>query len=323
MITLDDIREAHRNISGLVHHTPLMHSSAIGTRAGVDLFLKCENLQKTGSFKPRGALNKLAHLSEAEKARGVITVSAGNHAQGVAFAARRAGVKCVVVMPKDAPQAKLDATRSYGAQVIQYGTHTTLASMFDKAEELQRENGYTFVHPFDDPFVIAGQGTIGMEILEDLPDVDAVLVQIGGGGLISGISSAIKLISPRTKIIGVESMSGPAMQESLKAGQVVRIPRGYSIADGIGAPFVGELNLEIAKRNVDEFVTVTDEEIIDGLKWILQRAKLLVEGAGAASVAALLSGRANVPKKSCVVCILSGGNVDLKRASEWIGGSLR
>ena len=318
MITLDDIREARRTIAGVVHRTPLMHSSMIGERRGVDLYLKCENLQKTGSFKPRGALNKLAHLSEAEKACGVITVSAGNHAQGVAFAARRAGVKCVVVMPEDAPQTKLDATCGYGAQVVQYGTHTTLAGMFDKAEELRRENGYTFVHPFDDPFVIAGQGTIGMEILEDLTDVDVVMVQIGGGGLISGISSAIKLISPRTKVIGVESASGPAMQESLKAGKVVRIPRAYSIADGIGAPFVGKLNLEIVKENVEDFVTVTDKEIIDGMKWILQRAKLLVEGAGAASVAALLSGRTNVPKGSRVVCILSGGNVDLKRVSDWI-----
>jgi threonine dehydratase len=193
-----------------------------------------------------------------------------------------------------------------------------MASMFDKAAELQREHGYTFAHPFDDPYVIAGQATIGMEILEDLPDVDAVFVQIGGGGLISGISSAIKMISPRTKIIGVESTSGPAMQESIKADQVVRIPRGFSIADGLGAPFVGERNLEIAKQNVDEFVTVTDDELIDAMKWILQRAKLLVEGAGAAAVAALLSGRANLAPSSRVVCILSGGNIDLKRVSELI-----
>ncbi len=318
MISLDDIREARRNIAGIVHRTPLMHSQAIGAQAGVDLFLKCENLQKTGSFKPRGATNKLAHLSDPEKARGVVTVSAGNHAQGLAFAARRAGIKCVVVMPTDAPQAKLDAARGYGAQVVQHGNHETMASMFDQMQELVREHDYVVAHPFNDPFVIAGQATIGMEILEDLPDVDVVLVPIGGGGLISGISSAIKLISPRTKVIGVESEAGPAMQASVKAGKVAQIHRGPSIADGMGAPFVGDLTLEIAKRNVDEYVTVSDAEIIDAMKWILQRAKLLVEGAGAGAVAALLSRRANIAKNSRAVCVLSGGNVDLKRVTEWI-----
>lgn len=313
MITLQDIREAQSNMHGLVHRTPLMRATTIGEQAGVELFLKCENLQKTGSYKPRGQINKIAHLSDAEKARGIITVSAGNAAQGCAFAARRVGAKCVVVMPEDAPQAKVEATRGYGAEVIQHGTHTTMASMFDKANELQREHGYTFSHPFNDNYVIAGSASIGMEILSDLPDADVVLVPIGGGGLISGVSSAIKIIAPRVKIIGVESVSGPAMQESIKQGQVARIQRGYSIADGIGAPFVGDLTLEICKSNVDSYVSVTDEEIINALKWILQRAKLLVEGAGAASVAALLSRRADIPSGSRVVCVLSGGNIDLTR----------
>lgn len=318
MITLDDIREAQSNIQGLVHRTPLMKATAIGAQAGVELYLKCENLQKTGSFKPRGQINKIAHLSQAERARGIITVSAGNAAQGCAFAARRVGAKCVVVMPKDAPQAKVDATRGYGAEVVQHGTHTTMASMFDKANELQREHGYTFSHPFNDHDVIAGSGSIGMEILSDLPDVDVVLVPIGGGGLISGIASAIKLISPRVKVVGVESVSGPAMQESIKAGHVARIDRGYSIADGIGAPFVGDLTLEICKSNVDSYISVTDAEIIDALKWILQRAKMLVEGAGAASVAGLLSGRAAIPQGSRVVCVLSGGNIDLTRVGDFL-----
>ena len=318
MITLEDIREARRNIDGILHHTPLMHAQTIGAQAGVDLYLKCENLQKTGAFKPRGALNKFAHLSAAEKARGVVSVSAGNHAQGVAFAARRAGIKSVIVMPVDAPQAKLDATRAYGAQVIQHGNHQTMASMFDKMEELVREHNYVVAHPFNDPFVIAGQATIGMEILEDLPDIDVVVVPIGGGGLISGISSTIKLIAPRVQVIGVESTAGPAMQAAVQAGKVEPIHRGPSIADGMGAPFVGDLTLEIAKKNVDSYVTVSDAEIIDGMKWIMQRAKLLVEGAGTAAVAAVLSGRADIPKNSRVVCILSGGNVDLKRVSEWI-----
>lgn len=316
MITLEEVREGRRTIDGKIQRTPLMHSSAIGEKAGLDLFLKCENLQKTGSFKPRGQINKIAHLSETERARGIITVSAGNAAQGCAFAARRVGAKCVVVMPEDAPQAKVDATRSYGAEVVQYGTHTTMASMFDKANELQREHGYIFSHPFNDEHVIAGQASIGVEIIQDLPDVDAVFVPIGGGGLISGVASGIKLISPRVKIIGVESASGPAMQESIKQGKVARIERGYSIADGIGAPFVGDLTLEICRKYIDEFVTVTDGEIIAAMKWILQRAKLLVEGAGAASVAGLLSGRAHLENGSRVVCVLSGGNIDLTRVSE-------
>jgi threonine dehydratase len=236
----------------------------------------------------------------------------------VAFAARDLGIQAVVVMPEDAPQAKLDATRGYGAEIVQHGNHTNMASMFDKADELAHEHGYVFVHPFNDPYVIAGQATIGLEILADLPDVDAILVPIGGGGLISGIASSIKLISPRVKIIGVESAVGPAMQESLQAGKVVQISRGLSIADGLGAPFVGDLTLEIAIQFVDEYVSVTDAEIQDAMRWILQRAKLLVEGAGAASVAALISGRANIPPNSRVVCILSGGNVDLQRVASWI-----
>lgn len=318
MLTLNNVREGRRTIDGLLHRTPLLHSAAIGDRAGVDLYLKCENLQKTGSFKPRGQINKIAHLTDEEKARGIIIVSAGNAAQGCAYAARRVGAKCIVVMPETAPQAKVDATRGYGAEVVQHGTIATLASMFDKADELQREHGYTFSHAFNDWDVIAGQASIGAEILEDLLDVDAVLVSIGGGGLIAGVASGIKLHSPRVQVVGVESAAGPAMQASLQAGHVVRIPREYSVADGMGAPFVGELPLEVCKQYVDEFVTVTDDEIIDAMKWILQRAKMLVEGAGAASVAALLSGRANIRKGSRVVCLLSGGNIDLARVSELI-----
>jgi threonine dehydratase len=313
MIALDDIRKARRTIKPLVHRTPLIHSTAIGAMAGVDLYLKCENLQKTGSFKPRGQINRIANLTDAERARGIIIVSAGNAAQGCAYAARSVGARCVVVMPETAPQAKVDATRGYGAEVVQHGTIATLASMFDKAEELQREHGYTFSHAFDDPYVTAGQASIGVEILEDLADVDVVFVSIGGGGLISGVALGLKLLSPRIKLVGVESSAGPAMQASLQAGHVVRIPRGPSIADGMGAPFVGELPLQICKEYVDEFVTVTDDEITSALKLILQRTKMLVEGAGAAPVAALLSGRANVPSGSRVACVLSGGNIDLTR----------
>lgn len=318
MIGLAEVREGRRIITPLLHRTPLLHSTAIGARAGVDLYLKCENLQKTGSFKPRGQINKIAHLTDEEKARGIIIVSAGNAAQGCAYAAHAVGARCIVVMPETAPQAKVEATRGYGAEVVQHGTMSTLAGMFDKADELQREHGYTFSHAFDDPYVTAGQASIGLEILEDLIDVDAVFVSIGGGGLISGVALGIKLVAPHVRVIGVESAAGPAMQESLKAGHVVRIPRGPSMADGMGAPFVGELPLEICQKYVDDFVTVNDEEIIAALKLILQRTKMLVEGAGAASVAALLSGRVTIPPGSKVACVLSGGNIDLTRVGEFL-----
>ncbi len=310
LITQDQINEARSIIAGKVHRTPLLSATTIGQQFGAQLFFKCETLQKTGSFKPRGALNKLAHLSPEEKARGLIAVSAGNHAQGVAYVAQREGLTAVIVMPDNAPRAKVDATRSYGAEVVFGGD---IATIFDKAKELQQEHGYTFVHPFDDPYVIAGQATIGMEILEDLPDVEVVAVQIGGGGLLSGIASALKLNKPSVRVIGVESASGPAMQASLAAGRPVRLVRGPTIADGMGAPFVGELNIEICQKYVDEFVTVDDEDIKQAMRWILQRSKLLTEGAGAGSTAALLSGKAKVKEGAKVVALLSGANIDFER----------
>lgn len=310
LITQFQIHEARSLITDKVHHTPLLPATSIGQQFGAQLFFKCENLQRTGSFKPRGALNKLAHLSPDEKAKGLIAVSAGNHAQGVAYAAQREGLKAVIVMPDNAPQAKVDATRGYGAEVVFGGD---IATIFDKAYELQREHGYTFVHPFDDPFVIAGQATIGMEILEVLPDVEVVAVQVGGGGLLSGIAAAIKLNKPSVRVIGVESASGPALQASLKAGKPVRLTRAPTIADGMGAPFVGELNIEHTKAFVDELVTVDDEEIKNAMRWILQRSKLLTEGAGAGSTAAFLSGKAKVKAGAKVVTILSGANIDFER----------
>jgi threonine dehydratase len=304
------IDEARGLLKGKIHRTPLVPATTIGKQFGAQLYFKCENLQRTGSFKPRGALNKVAHLTPEEKAKGLIAVSAGNHAQGVAYAAQREGLKATIVMPANAPQAKADATRGYGAEVVLFGT---IATIFDKAYELQREHGYTFVHPFDDPFVIAGQATIGMEILEDLPDVEVVAVQIGGGGLLSGVAAAIKLNKPSVRVIGVESASGPAMQASLKEGKVARITRGPTIADGMGAPFVGELTLAMVKQYVDELVTVDDEEIKNAMRWILQRSKLLTEGAGAGGTAAFLSGKAKVNPGARVVTILSGGNIDFER----------
>ncbi|MEP7200366.1 MAG: threonine/serine dehydratase [Chloroflexota bacterium] len=310
MITQAQIDEARSIIAGKVHRTPLVPATTIGQQFGAELYFKCENLQKTGSFKPRGALNKVAHLTAAEKAKGLIAVSAGNHAQGVAYAAQRENLKAIIVMPDNAPQAKVDATRGYGAEVVFGGD---IGSIFDKALAMQREHGYTFVHPFDDPHVIAGQATIGMEILADLPDVEVVAVQIGGGGLLSGIAAAIKLNKPGVRVIGVESASGPAMQLSLQQGKAARITRGPTIADGMGAPFVGELNIEHTKAFVDELVTVDDDDIKLAMRWILQRGKLLTEGAGAGSTAAFLSGKAKVKAGAKVVTILSGGNVDFER----------
>jgi threonine dehydratase len=310
LITQDQIDEARSILKGKVHRTPLVPATTIGKQFGAQLYLKCENLQRTGSFKPRGALNKVAHLSAEEKAHGLIAVSAGNHAQGVAYAAQREGLKATIVMPENAPQAKVDATRGYGANVVLFGT---IATIFEKAYEIQREHGYTFVHPFDDPWVIAGQATIGMEILEDLPDVEVVAVQIGGGGLLSGVAAAIKLNKPSVHVIGVESASGPAMQLSIQQGKIAQITRGPTIADGMGAPFVGMLTLEHTKQFVDELVTVDDEEIKDAMRWILQRNKMLTEGAGAGGTAAFLSGKAKVKPDAKVVTILSGGNIDFER----------
>ena len=315
MLTQQDINEARAIIRGKVHRTPVVSATMLGEASGTNLFLKCEMLQKTGSFKPRGALNKLAHLSAADKARGLISASAGNHAQGVAYAARLENVRATIVMPENAPQAKVNAVRGYGAGVVSFGTVNT---MFDKANEIQQARGLTWVHPFDDPFVVAGQATIGMEILEDVPDVDCVFVPIGGGGLIGGIASAIKLNKPSTRLVGVETSAGAAMHAARAAGQVVRITRGDTIADGIGAPFIGKLPFEIAQKYVDDLVMVTDDDIISALKMLLERCKLLVEGAGAAGVAAILARKISLPSNARVVALLSGGNVDLARLKQWL-----
>jgi threonine dehydratase len=315
VITQTDINQARELIRGKLHRTPVVSATALGEMSGTTLFLKCEMLQKTGSFKPRGALNKLAHLSPEEKARGLISASAGNHAQGVAYAARLENVRATIVMPEKAPQAKVNAVRGYGAQVVSSGTVNT---MFDKANEIAQERGLTWVHPFDDPFVIAGQATIGMEILEDVPDVDYVFVPVSGGGLIAGIATAIKLNKPSARVIGVETSAGRAMYAARAAGKVVRISVGERVADGIGTPFVGELTFEHAQKYVDDLVAVDDAQVILGIKMLLERCKLLVEGAGAAATAAVLARLYSLPPKARVVALLSGGNVDLARLKQWL-----
>ncbi len=313
MILLDDIRAAAARVGGYVHRTPLLSASQLGERAGVRLFLKCESFQKTGSFKPRGALNKVLSLSDAERARGLVTVSAGNHAQAVAWAARIAGAACAVVMPADAPRSKIEAVKGYGAEVIPHGDRPTL---FDKLNEVREARGMTFVHPFDDPVVLAGAGMVGLEIAEDLPEADAVVVPVGGGGLLGGTASAIKQLLPRTRVMAVELEAGPGLAPALAAGKPVPAPRPRdTLADGMTPPFVGALPLEIARQAVDEIVAVSEKEIIEAMGLLMTRAKLYVEGSGAAATAALLAGRVRTSPGARVVAIVSGGNVDLERVA--------
>ncbi len=312
-ISLAAIREAAARITGKVHRTPLLSAASLGERAGVSLHLKCESFQKTGSFKPRGALNKVLSLSEAERARGLVTVSAGNHAQAVAWAARVAGARATVVMPTDAPRAKIDAVKGYGAEVV---LHPDRPTLFDKLNEVREERGLTFVHPFDDPVVLAGAGTTGLEIVEELPDVDAVLVPVGGGGLLGGVASAVKALRPSTRVVAVELEAGPGLGPALAAGKPVPAPRpADTLADGMTPPFVGALPLEIARACVDDVVTVTEDAIREAMRLLMTRAKLYVEGSGAAATAALLSGRVSFLHGSRVVAIVSGGNVDLARVA--------
>jgi len=311
MIPIDDIRAAAQRIGGKVHRTPLLSAAQLGERAGIRLFLKCESFQKTGSFKPRGALNKVLSLSESEKARGLVTVSAGNHAQAVAWAARMAGAACAVVMPSGAPRSKVEAVRGYGAEVILHGDRATL---FDKLNEVREARGLTFVHPFDDAVVLAGAGTTGLEILEDLPDVDVVVVPVGGGGLLGGVASAVRQLRPAAKIIAVELAEGPGLAPALAAGKPVPVPRPPdTLADGMTPPFVGALPLQIAREAVDEIVAVGEGEIIGAMKLLMTRAKLYVEGSGAAATAAILTGKVKAPAGARVAAIVSGGNVDLER----------
>ncbi|MBI1730770.1 pyridoxal-phosphate dependent enzyme [Candidatus Acetothermia bacterium] len=312
MLTLNDIRAAQRVIAGKLHRTPILTSKTLSEMTETSLYLKAELFQKTGSFKPRGVLNKLYHLTREERAKGLIGVSAGNHAQAVAYAARLNNIKATVVMPEKAVPSKVEATRGYGAEVILHGDMTQL---FPKAEELIRERGLVLIHPFDDPKVIAGQGTVGLEILEDVPDAEVVIVPIGGGGLISGISSAIKLSKPKVHVFGVEPEGANSMYRSLREGHAVKLDRVTTIADGLAAPFAGKLAYEIVKKNVDDVVLVSEGEILAAFRLILERCKVLPEPAAAASVAALLSGKIKVRPGAKVVCVLSGGNPDLKNLS--------
>lgn len=277
----------------------------------VRLFLKCECFQKTGSFKARGALNKILSLSETERARGIVTVSAGNHAQAVAWAARLVDAPCVVVMPADAPRSKIEAVRGYAAEIVFHENRDTL---FDKLAEVRDARGLTFIHPFDDPVVLAGAGTTGLEIVEALPEVDLVVVPVGGGGLLGGVAVAVKSLRPEARVVAVELAAGPGLAPALAAGKPIPVSRpAGTLADGMTPPFVGALPLEIVRSHGVEIETATEAEIAEAMRGLATRAKLVVEGSGAAATAGLLSGRVAVRAKSTVAVIVSGGNVDLHR----------
>ncbi|MGM9870206.1 MAG: threonine ammonia-lyase [Muribaculaceae bacterium] len=312
-LEINEVFNAQRVLSGVARHTALVEAPQINPDA--EIWLKPENLQLTGSFKLRGAYYKISQLSPEEKERGVIACSAGNHAQGVALGATHNGIKSLICLPAGAPLSKVEATKGYGADVcLVPGVYD---DAYAKALELQKEFGYTFVHPFDDPLVIAGQGTIGLEILQDLPEVDAVIVPIGGGGLISGVAFAIKTLRPEVKVYGVQSNGAPSMTTSLHEGKITRLDSVQTIADGIAVKEPGVNTFEYVKKYVDEVVTVSDEETAAAILSLIERNKLVAEGAGAVAVAAAMFDKVPVKGKK-VVCLVSGGNIDVSTLSRII-----
>ena len=307
-LTVKDFEEARARIAPHIKRTPLLTSRQLSELTGFDVRLKAECFQRVGSYKIRGPLNKFALMPEDQKQRGVVCSSAGNHAQGVALAARIHGIRAVVCMAENATPAKIAATKGYGAEVVLHGMIWDEAN--EKAKELVRDQGLTYVHPFDDAQLIAGQGTLGLEIIQDWSEVDAVVVPIGGGGLISGVSMAVKSHNPKIRVIGVESSDGPAMQRSVQAGRLETIDC-RTVIDGLRVRRCGELNFSIVQRFVDDIVALPDRDIFDAMIWIMERCKLVVEGAAAAPVAALLHGLVTMPPGSRVVAVLSGGNLNL------------
>jgi threonine dehydratase len=313
-VSLADAQRARPVIAGHILRTPLVSSHSLGERIGAEAHLKLENLQRTGSFKVRGAVYAMSRLEPEARAAGVVTMSAGNAAQAIAYAGRAQGVRVTVVMPDTAPKTKIAATRGYGAQIRFAPDMTTLLPM---VQELQAK-GLHFLHPFDDDDVIAGHASLGMEILEDLPVVDLVVVGVGGGGLISGIALAVKALRPGTRIVGVEPEGAQGVRKALDAGHPVRLESTKTVADGLAAPFAGERNLEIIKRDVDDVVVISDDAILDGLRFLVARARIVAEPAGAAAVGALLCGAVKPRPGERVVAIVSGGNIDPDRLAGFL-----
>ena len=312
-VTLGMILEARERLKGVAQRTGLVQFKALSDENS-QIYLKTEDLQNTGSFKVRGAYIKIASLSAQEREAGVIASSAGNHAQGVALAARSFGVPATIVMPAGAPLSKVMATRELGANVVLHGK--VYDDAYEHARQLQKETGATFIHPFDDPMVIAGQGTIGLEIMDDLPDVNTIVVPIGGGGLASGVAAAVKMLHPNVRIVGVQASGAAGMKASLDAGHVVALDSAKTIADGIAVKQPGSLTFDICRQYVDEVVTVDDDEIAQAILFLMERGKMVAEGAGAAPVAVIMNRKFDVSGK--VAAVISGGNIDVTMISRII-----
>ena len=317
MAKLEDFIKAKEKLSKVLLETHLIYSPIFSKESGNKVFIKPENLQKTGSFKIRGAYNKISNLTDAEKKRGVIASSAGNHAQGVAYGAKESGIKAVIVMPKSTPLIKVESTKQYGAEVILHSD--VYDDAYKKAKELEEKEGYVFVHPFNDEDVLDGQGTIALEILEELPETDIILVPIGGGGLISGIACAAKILKPEIKIIGVEPEGAASAYEAIKENKVVELKEANTIADGTAVKKIGDLNFEYIKKYVDEIITVSDYELMEAFLLLVEKHKIIAENSGILSVAATKKIK---EKNKKVVSVISGGNIDVLMISSMINKGL-
>jgi len=318
MLSLENVYQAAFVLRSVIRKTDIIHAPSVTPNA--DLYIKPENLQVTGSFKVRGAAYKIATLTEEEKRVGVIACSAGNHAQGVALAAQKNGIDAVICLPDGAPISKVEATRSYGAQVCM--VKGVYDDAYQEALRQRDEHGYTFIHPFDDDKVIAGQGTIGLEIVEDLPDVEAIVVPIGGGGLISGIAYTVKALRPDIKVYGVQAAGAPSMYNSIRDGKIQQLPGVKTIADGIAVKEPGVNTFDLCSKYVDEIVTVTDDEVSTAILTLIEKQKLVAEGAGAVAIAAVMFNKLPVQGKK-TVCVVSGGNIDVTILSRVINRGLQ
>lgn len=320
MVTLDKVYHANYALKEAIRQTDLIYSPVLSKECGCELYLKTENLQVTGSFKVRGAYYKISQLNEEEKLRGVIACSAGNHAQGVALASKKFGIKSIICMPDGAPLSKVEATKSYGAEVV------LVPGVYDdahnRAEELKAKKGYTFIHPFDDEDVIAGQGTIGLEIAEQIKDADAVIVPVGGGGLISGVAFAIKSLNPKIRVYGVQAAGAPSMLNSLEHKKIETLPSVSTVADGIAVKEPGRLTFNLCSRYVDGIVSVTDDQVSAAILALIEKQKMIAEGAGAVALAAALFNKLPDVAGKKVVCLISGGNIDVTILSRVINRGL-
>ncbi len=320
MLTLDKVYHANYALKEAIRQTDLIYSPVLSKECGCELYLKTENLQVTGSFKVRGAYYKISQLNEEEKSRGVIACSAGNHAQGVALASKKFGIKSIICMPDGAPLSKVEATKSYGAEVV------LVPGVYDdahnRAEELKAEKGYTFIHPFDDEDVIAGQGTIGLEIAEQIKDADAVIVPVGGGGLISGVAFAIKSLNPKIRVYGVQAAGAPSMLNSLEHKKIETLTSVSTVADGIAVKEPGRLTFDLCSRYVDGIVSVTDDQVSAAILALIEKQKMIAEGAGAVALAAALFNKLPDVAGKKVVCLISGGNIDVTILSRVINRGL-